>query len=133
MSVGPDRLYGVAADAIDLTDLEGERRKRLLGPFVEISHHIDFPFATGAGTIPPQHLEPDKTFRSVIPLDGEFIAYLLNVLRSHGLKPSLLASGRRLKGSRELGLVHSQVKVSFQGEGEISTFESAVDLPQRIQ
>ena len=40
-------------------------------------------FATGAGTTTSQCFQPHKTFPAVLPFDGQFVADLLNIRRSH--------------------------------------------------
>lgn len=83
MAIGPERLQGVTTDGDDLLKLKRGGRERGIRPFVNVSHDIGLSMATGAGAAPPQRFQRNEGFLIVFPLDGEFFANGLDVLRSH--------------------------------------------------
>lgn len=81
--IRPDRLNGVSAYGFDPEQNERGRRIGPIRTFVEIAQDIALALAAGAGTRFAQQFEADKTFAAVFPLNGQFLANDLNILRSH--------------------------------------------------
>lgn len=83
MAIAPNRLNGVAADFDEASKLKGLRGERLLGAFVQVSHHIAFADASGAWAETAQVLDGDKIFPAVFPFQGKLGADLLEVKKAH--------------------------------------------------
>src|SRR6266516_4836987 len=83
MAVAPNRLNGVAADVGDAPELKRLRRQRFVRILIDIPHDVALAFASGARTTTSQHFQPHETFAAILPSDGQFIADLLNIRRSH--------------------------------------------------
>src|SRR6266516_3335447 len=91
MAVAPNRLNGVTTDIGDAAELRRLRRQRLVRLLIDIPHDVTLAFASGARTSASQRFQPHKTFAAVMPSDGQFVANLLNIRRTHD---------RRVIGSR---------------------------------
>ena len=76
-------LKRVAADLRQSAQSKGIRAQLLFRSFVEIAHDVHFAFAAGARTFATQFFQRDESLGSILPLQGEFIANLLNIGRSH--------------------------------------------------
>src|SRR5436190_1987563 len=83
MAVAPNRLDGVAADVGDARELKRLWRQRPVRILIDIPQDVAFAFAACARASTPQRFQPHKAFAPIIPLDGQFIADLLNIRRSH--------------------------------------------------
>jgi len=79
MSIAPDRLDGVSADVRDAGKLEGLRRQRTGGIFINVPHDVLFPLASGARTMTAQEFERDETLAAIVPFDGQFGADALQI------------------------------------------------------
>ena len=83
MAVAPNRLDGVAAHVGDAPELKRLGRQRFVRILINVPHDVGLAFAPGAGTTTSQRLQPHKTLAAILPSDGQFIANLLNIHRSH--------------------------------------------------
>jgi hypothetical protein len=83
VTIRPYRLDGISSHAGNPLELERRGRKFDFGPFVQLTKHIHLPFAAGTRAGPAQSLQGDECLRSIIPLNGQFLAYLLNINRTH--------------------------------------------------
>src|SRR5579872_4090397 len=66
-----------------MAELKCGRRVRLVRILVQIAHDIRLTLASGARAVPPQFLQRQITLGAIAPLDGEFLADLLHIHRSH--------------------------------------------------
>ena len=82
----PARLQGITADDIETRQLKTSRRIAHVRPG-DVAEHIRFPAARRARTGTAKELQIKIRFRSVIPLNGEFVSDLLDVgwLKTHGI------------------------------------------------
>jgi hypothetical protein len=79
VTVAPARLYGVAADQIEAGKIKAAVRITHIWAH-NISENIRLPSAGRARASPPQHFQIEIRFRTVIPLNGELVSDLLNIL-----------------------------------------------------
>lgn len=83
MSVSPYRLQGVPPYPGEAHQSKSFHRERPIRAFVQIAHDVHLPLAAGTGTMPAQLLQGNKGLRSIIPLERQFVANLLNIRRLH--------------------------------------------------
>ena len=86
MTVGPDRLNGIAANSNKAHQAKGISGKRPLWTPIHIPEDVHLSFAPGARTRPSEFLQPNERLSAVIPPDRQFLTDLLNVCRSHAQK-----------------------------------------------
>src|SRR2546425_655706 len=98
MSVSPLRLNRITADGRDTNKLKGRGWKRFRRSLVDLAHNIGLAFASGAGTISAEVFQRDIGFGAIIPLDGQFVADVLNINRFHR-STTFGRLSRTLKGS----------------------------------
>src|SRR5438477_414800 len=84
MAVAPNWLDRVPANGGDAPQLKCRRRQRSVRIPVNLAHDVHLSLAPGTGTASAQRFQPHKAFTAIIPFDGQVLAHLLNVRRSHG-------------------------------------------------
>ena len=83
VSVRPNRLNSIAAHADKPNQLKGRRCQRPVGILIDIPQNVRFTLAIRARATAPQPFQWNKTLTAIIPFDGQFLADLLKIQRSH--------------------------------------------------
>jgi hypothetical protein len=91
MAVAPARLQGVAADQIETDQLKAFRGVTNVWA-VDVTKHIRLAPARRAGTGATKELQIEIRFRPVVPLNGELVANLLDVLWLQAHEMSILGT-----------------------------------------
>jgi len=83
MTIAPGRLNRIAPHIRDAQQSGALGRQRLIRVFVNVAQDIGFALAPGARATTTQRLQWHKALRAIVPFDGQFLANLLNIDRSH--------------------------------------------------
>jgi len=83
MTITPDWLNCVAPDISDAQQASALLGHWLIRVLVNVAQDISLALAPGARTTTTQRLQRHKALRAIIPFDGQFLANLLNIDRSH--------------------------------------------------
>jgi hypothetical protein len=83
MSIGPERLNGIAANVGDTHKLKCRGHERFVWVFVHVSHYINFTFAAGTRASAAKRFKGDEAFAAIFPFHGQLVAYWLDIGRLH--------------------------------------------------
>src|SRR5208282_2345201 len=115
MPVGPNRLNRITAHANDADQFKSFRGQGLFRISVNVPHDVHLALATRARTTSPQFLQRNETFAAVIPLDGQFVADLLNVHRSHQFFFNQRSNTTRVSGLTWCSMPSASISAAFSG------------------
>ena len=83
MTITPDWLNCVAPDISDTQQASALLGHWLIRVLVNVAQDIGLALAPGARATTTQRLQRHKALRAIVPFDGQFLANLLNIDRSH--------------------------------------------------
>src|SRR6186997_1020837 len=83
MTIAPRRLNRITPDIRDAQQSGALGRQRLIRVLVNVAQDIGLALAPGARATTTQRLQRHEALRPIVPFDGQLLANLLNIDRSH--------------------------------------------------